>query len=106
MIEDFKKIENLVEKILREEPRARDDDAYLIFRVWDYQGFPVPEDVRNKIISFACSSESVRRVRQKIQEAGKYRGPSYRMRQEESGNVRRWANRDDLFNKEDEYGTN
>lgn len=74
---------------MAEDKRSRDDDLYLLFKIWECQGFTVP--IKEKIINYAVSPESVRRVRQKIQEDGRYRGNSYVYRQKEEKGVREWA---------------
>lgn len=91
MLQDFKTITKLVERILSDDRRARDDDTYLLFKVWEKQGFIIPNELREKINNYAVSPESVRRIRQKIQEDGRYRGSSYSYRQKEEGKVREWA---------------
>lgn len=91
MIQDLKTIKNLVKKILMEDPPSRDDDTRLLFKVWEAQGFKVPQDIADKITLFCAPPEAIRRTRQKIQEEGSCRGHNYNRRQAESEAVRLWA---------------
>lgn len=91
MIEDFKTAGKLVEAVLREDPASRDDDTRLLFKVWERQGFPVPEEIQQKIVNFALTAEAVTRVRRKIQEEGRYRGQQYARRQAEAERVSLWS---------------
>tara|TARA_R110001599_G_scaffold347011_1_gene572900 strand:+ start:29238 stop:29558 length:321 start_codon:yes stop_codon:yes gene_type:complete len=73
----IKKSKDVVEKLLRELPHLRDDDNKLLSSVWYVQikdlGF-LPEDLSGydilKMIADnkLANSESIRRVRQKLQE--------------------------------------
>jgi len=91
MLEDLKTIKKLVSKILREEPKTRDNDMILIFKAWEMQGFKIPDEIAEKIINYAASPESIRRMRQKIQEAGFYRGLHYDNRKREEAKIKSWA---------------
>jgi hypothetical protein len=64
-------IHNQVEQILRDEPKTRDSDKLLLLKVWEEYGLYLSEAQKDKFLH-APSSETVRRVRQKIQEQGKY----------------------------------
>lgn len=56
---------DLVEKILERDPRARDDDMFLILSVWDAQGVHI--ELNDVELETMFNSESIRRSRQKIQ---------------------------------------
>jgi predicted solute-binding protein len=91
MLNDIKTIHNLVKKFLGEDLRTRDDDTYLLFKVWKHQGFEIPEPLATKIINNAVPPESVRRVRQKLQEGGEYQGKARQQRLFEEQEVKQWA---------------
>jgi len=63
-----------VEQILRHNDRARANDKYLMLKVWQLQGLPIQNiSFVEKFLSRSISSpESIRRMRQKFQEDGKY----------------------------------
>jgi len=91
MLSDLKTIGKLVEDILRSDPRSRDDDTYLLLRVWQRQGFKIPDELLQSIVNYATKPEAVSRVRRKIQEDGRYQGTMRQQRLFEEENVREWA---------------
>jgi len=91
MIEDIKKVKSLVEGVLQGDLRARDYDIYLILKVWEKQGIQIPYPLMAEIMQKGHSPESIRRIRQKFQEAGLYLGEGRKARLEEEKNVREWS---------------
>jgi len=82
------KVNNIVKKILIENPECRDDDQLLILKVWGEQE-PHLRDSRYSFIMFAqnfinrkfYSTESICRVRRKLQEEfGYLRGKKHKNR--------------------------
>lgn len=70
--EKFKKVEDLVWYCLKNFPETRDNDRTLMLKVWDIQGFRIPQ----KLIALfyrVASAETIRRQRQMIQQKGFYR---------------------------------
>lgn len=65
------KITTRVEKILQDYPQTRSSDKDLMIYFWHFSGLELTPAQREKFRSLP-STESVRRVRQKIQEGGKY----------------------------------
>lgn len=61
----------VIEKILREDPVARDSDRRLILAVWEHYGLVLTREQRAKFMD-TPSTESIRRTRQKFQEHGMY----------------------------------
>lgn len=87
-------VTSLVARILREDPKSRDDDFLLILRVWIVQLATLAtvevkktlrvllDAYRKKIIS---STETIRRSRQKLQEENpELRGEKYWARQDQA----------------------
>lgn len=64
-------IHKMVEKILSNDERSRNSDKWLILKVWESQGLYLTEAQSYKFFSVA-SPETIRRIRQKLQESGKY----------------------------------
>jgi hypothetical protein len=63
------KVYDKVKLILEEEPATRENDRLLIWRVWERQGLANSNYIPRQCFLFkATSPETVRRVRQKIQE--------------------------------------
>ena len=62
----------LVERVLQQQPEARDDDKALMLQVWEMQGLCFSE-TQKKAFLRASSPESIRRTRQKFQQDGEYR---------------------------------
>lgn len=85
-----------VERVLRDFLPTRDDDKLLLLEVWRACGLELPLHVRNKILDEMPSPESVRRIRQKFQESGQYRGMNRGARKAEQENMKVWA-RGQLF---------
>lgn len=67
---------DVVEHVLKESTRARNDDRYLLVEVWQKYGLGLDERQVAMILgSKLPSPETVRRYRQKLQQQGKY--PAY-----------------------------
>lgn len=60
-----------IERVLREHPETRSSDKTLILRVWEMYGFGLSE-AQKEIFMKLPQAETIRRVRQKLQEQGKY----------------------------------
>lgn len=60
-----------VEWVLREHPETRNSDKELILEVWDLMGFSLSYQQKLKFRELP-STETIRRVRQRIQAEGKY----------------------------------
>ena len=96
MIDDIKKAKDMVEHILDKYPDTRDNDkllwlAYLsLFRnLHEVIGRDAYLKLKKVIMSpNTCSMESVRRVRQKLQEDGKYVGTKRSLKMKEESIVR------------------
>ena len=71
MLNDIKNIQNLVRSVLRDNKQTRNSDRLLMLKVWETQGLHLTDEQKHTFMKCA-SSESIRRVRQKIQEAGIY----------------------------------
>lgn len=65
------KVDKLVEWALREFPETRNSDKELLIRVWNHLGFHLTYQQEQKFRDLP-STESIRRVRQRIQAEGKY----------------------------------
>ena len=65
MKQNLNTIKDQVEDILRTYPQARNDDRLLVLLYWKHQG--VNLDIPYDIIDSLVSPESIRRVRQKLQ---------------------------------------
>lgn len=61
----------LIEKILSERTQTRSDDKMLILAVWDQLGLKLTQE-QIDIFYDLPSTETIRRVRQKLQEQGRY----------------------------------
>lgn len=66
------KISDIVAKALNDDPQARSDDRKLLLGVWAEQGLILLESQRSIFMYQIASSETIRRIRQKLQEQGKY----------------------------------
>ena len=66
------RINVIVEQVLRDKPETRDSDKKLIVEVWERLGFFLSEQQKVKFYNLP-STESIRRVRQRIQELGQYK---------------------------------
>lgn len=65
------KIRELTDNVLRDYPGARSNDMLLLVKVWQAQGFQIPEG----LIRDGFNAESVMRWRRKLQEQGRYPAP-------------------------------
>ena len=102
MIKDLKKVKHQVPYVLERVPEARDDDKVLWLAVM-VQFYGLRKDINNFLhepyLAFKGwflgkkipSMESVRRVRQKVQEKGQFRGTKWRKRHAEEKKVREWV---------------
>lgn len=64
-------ITNKVETLLRNNERMRSDDKLLILTIWELEGLTLTPEQRQKFWDLP-SPETIRRVRQKLQENGAY----------------------------------
>lgn len=64
-------ITSLIEQVLAVKPITRSSDKHLILAVWHLLGLHLTEDQRATFMGLP-SSETIRRVRQKLQEQGKF----------------------------------
>jgi hypothetical protein len=65
------RISILVEKLLNERPALRSNDKLLILEVWAYYGLNLTPDQEYRFLDMP-SPETIRRIRQKLQEKGRY----------------------------------
>lgn len=65
------KISDSVEYILKTNELTRSDDRTLLIEVWEAHGFYMSDTQKDKFKGLP-SAETIRRIRQKIQESGKY----------------------------------
>lgn len=65
------RVTDKVETLLKTNEAMRSDDRLLILTVWELCGFYLTPEQREKFWSLP-SAESIRRVRQKLQENGNY----------------------------------
>lgn len=77
--EKFNKISDLVWHCLKEFPETRGDDKELMLRVWDMQGWRIPNKLRPFFIHKVASPESIRRCRQLIQAEGLYQPEPFKV---------------------------
>ena len=102
MLEDLKKNKDRVLHLLEHHPELRDDDKklWLKFMVTFHAlETALGRDAYKKLEQFMLQKniphfESVRRVRQKIQEEGQFRGKKWAERQEEAGVVHEFFSKD------------
>lgn len=66
------RVKDKVERVLSVNTQARDNDKLLMLQVWEIEGFYLTEN-QKKAFMKSSSPESIRRMRQKMQEEGKYR---------------------------------
>ena len=86
----MKGIKPKVEKLLKNYPRLRDNDNALISNIWNSELEDKDISAKEFLILFSkgvlTSPESVRRMRQKLQETvPEYRGENYKKRHKEKG---------------------
>jgi len=62
----------IVESILSRDPETRNSDKKLILAVWDYMGLNLSDTQKAKFMDMP-PAETIRRLRQKLQERGRYR---------------------------------
>lgn len=68
MIDDVISCKDTVEEIIAVDQRARDDDKWLIYRVYKEYGVEIPYEKLKTLPAF----ESITRCRRKLQEVGQY----------------------------------
>lgn len=66
------KANQIIEGILARYPRTRDSDIQLIVAVWQAQGLNLTEQQRETLYNVCTSTETITRLRRKLQEQGKY----------------------------------
>lgn len=71
MTEDLMKVSRIVAKVLGEDPRARDDDKWLIVRVLREMGFKIYVEYGE--MPNMPSWETITRCRRKYQELGQFK---------------------------------
>lgn len=97
-LREMKGIKPKVNKLLKEFPHLRDDDNKLIANIWYNEVENILEkSAENLLKIFArgelTSPESIRRMRQKLQEENKqYRGEKYKSRHEEKEIIKKVIN--------------
>ena len=77
MLKKVRKVASAVELVLEGYPASRDDDIYLMRTIWGLFGATLltyPQWEALEEIMREYNPESIRRVRQKLQEQGKYLG--------------------------------
>jgi hypothetical protein len=67
-------IHKLVESALQKWEETRDSDKKLILAVWYLQNPNYEQDFRKFFLGQGANPETIRRIRQKLQEQGKYLG--------------------------------
>jgi hypothetical protein len=73
MLKQIVAVKDAVEEVLREDKFSRDSDMHLILEVWKREGLEVTEE-QEKFIKNVCSpTESITRVRRRLQEEGYYK---------------------------------
>lgn len=65
------KVSSVVEDVLRDRLKARNSDRDLIACVWYKYGLKLTQEQYSKLMEVP-SAETIRRIRQKLQEHGKY----------------------------------
>lgn len=61
----------IIETVLKESPETRSSDKELYIKVWEHYGFYMSESQKAEFRELP-SSETIRRIRQKLQEKGQY----------------------------------
>lgn len=61
----------IVKRVLRDKERTRNSDKELLLACWEEMGFYLSESQRAKFREMP-STETIRRIRQKIQQGGEY----------------------------------
>jgi len=93
MLHELKSIKYTVKSILNSKPETRDNDNLLIQEVWLSQ-FPGLLNMNAERLLLhmkmkrLCSTKSIIRNRQRIQQEGEFRGKFYNERHQEAGIVR------------------
>jgi hypothetical protein len=96
-VKKIKKLKPVVQEILEQSPKARDDDKLLILKVWAHQNpnirkpdFPFVNFAALFLDNQYAETESIRRTRQKLQEEmPELRGELYKNRHKEAGFTRK-----------------
>lgn len=66
------RVKDKVARVLSQKPETRDNDKLLMLYVWQIEGLHLSDSQLEKFKN-ASSPESIRRMRQKMQEEGQYR---------------------------------
>lgn len=66
------RVKDKVERVLQYKPETRDNDKLLMLYVWQMEGLKFSKS-QLEAFKKASSPESIRRMRQKLQENGKYK---------------------------------
>lgn len=67
----MRQISSVVQNLLRDNAKMRNNDRLLILTVWENYGFKLTDEQRQKFWDLP-SAETIRRIRQKLQEKGDY----------------------------------
>lgn len=70
------RVSDTVESVLMLQETTRSSDRLLLIKVWEAHGFFMSETQKAKFMDLP-SAETVRRIRQKLQEQGKYPASEY-----------------------------
>lgn len=74
MLNDMRRAKNIVKSVLESYPDTRDDDIELLFKCWEEQEIYLSAAIQEEIHIKGLRPESVRRMRQRLQEAGEFLG--------------------------------
>lgn len=91
--DELVKAKDIITHVLETQPETRDDDTLLLVRCWKHQGVSMPGHFEDEVREKGLKPESVRRIRQMLQAASKYRGIKWskRERMAEAEKIREWA---------------
>jgi len=73
MLNQIRKVKNLVESILMTQPATRNNDTELWLAVLDQSDIRLTQEQKDKIRGLKFSFETITRIRRKFQEMGLYR---------------------------------
>ena len=91
----IKEKKTLIENILKNSEKARDNDQYLAILVWNneienFSSLSMKEFAKLFVSGKVTSTETIRRCRQKLQELNpQYRGLSYKQRHKNTEKVKK-----------------
>lgn len=95
MLHELKSIKHTVKSILRSNPETRDDDNILIEKVWLIQ-FPGLLNMSTERLLLhmkmkrLCSTKSIIRIRQRIQQEGEFIGNNHIKRHQEKFKIKQY----------------